>query len=96
MNPRILLLALALAPAMAEAGEESIKLNPALESYRSAYVSAKLHKAFAQAPDGTWFWVQDRTSPTIAINDSLEGCIRGLKGGATGCVIINIDDKWMP
>jgi hypothetical protein len=89
-------LLLALVPVLAAAGEERLRLNSALESYRARYVTAKLHKAFAQSPNGAWHWVQDRTSADMAARDALDGCNAHLKGGEDRCTIINLDDKWIP
>ena len=98
MKPTTLvgLLLLAYIPGTTHAGEERIKINGALQSYRTAYVPAPNHKAFAQSLEGAWFWVDDRTSAEMASQDAIAGCNKQLKAGQHQCLVINVDGVWMP
>jgi hypothetical protein len=91
-----LLLLFALAPAATQAGEERIKMNAALQAFRSVYIFKPNHKAFAQSPDGGWAYVSDRTSAAVAASDALASCSKHVKPGQSPCLVIHIDDQWMP
>jgi hypothetical protein len=87
-------LGLALIATTAMAGEEVLRMNAAKAAFRNEYLPAKGSKAFAQAPDGTWGWAADRTSPRIAAEDAVTKCTESLKPKQKPCVIVHVDNWW--
>lgn len=75
--------------------EKILHINEALKSYREDYLKRPTHKAFAQAPDGTWSWRSDRTSIEFAKQDALLACNDAIKGNKLKCEIINLDGEWV-
>lgn len=87
-------LGLALIATTAMAGEEVLRLNAAKSAFRNEYLPAKGSKAFAQAPDGSWGWAANRTSPLIAAEDAIAACAKHVKPGEKPCVVVHIDSWW--
>ena len=76
---------------------KSIITNHALKSYKTKYVYAKSHKAFAQSKSGTSYWKSDRTSRKHAMESALVACqVHNKKSESMyPCKIINIDGVWV-
>ena len=96
MIKTILPIALLLVSQQVFAGEEVIRMNGALKDFREKYVTAEMHRAFAQSPDGAWGWAIGRTSVQVASEDAVLACTTSLKAGQRPCVVIHIDDAWFP
>ena len=88
------LLALALLPLSASAGEEQIKTDSAREAYHRNYKIFLDHRAFAQSPNGSWGIAGYQSSREAASKMALDLCNKGLPAGAPPCVIININGEW--
>ena len=96
MIKTILPLALLLVSQQVSAGEEAIRMNGALKDFRAKYMTAEMHRAFAQSPDGAWGWATGRTSVQVASEDAVLACAKSLKAGERPCVVIHVDDAWFP
>ena len=76
---------------------ESIITNKALKSFKTDYLKATSHKAFAQSASGAWNWKSNRTSKAHAIKSALISCQRNnIKNEQLHpCKVINIDGDWV-
>jgi hypothetical protein len=89
------LLVLALVPALANAGEEQIKTNAALEAYKKQYSNMLDHRAFAQSPDtGAWYFSAYEQSRESAAARALSGCNARVPAHGSPCVVINVNGEW--
>jgi thiol-disulfide isomerase/thioredoxin len=94
MMKRLIASVFLLASGVCVAGEEQLKSNSALENFRTRYAVAKMHRAFAQSPDGAWAWSSKATSVQQAIDAAARRCTGYLKPDGRPCVVIHVDDDW--
>lgn len=68
-------------------------VGPAAQVYRDLYQPAKLHKAFAAAPDGRWGWTADATTGPAAVDAARAACEVGRLPEAPRCEVISVDGE---
>ena len=95
MTRVLVFLGLFFVAASATAGEEILVNDRAKESYRTQYVTGRMHKAFAQSPKGDWGCAWGKKSAQIAIDKALANCRKHLTPEEPDCVLINIDGQWL-
>jgi hypothetical protein len=88
-------LLLALAPVLAQAGEEQLKTEGARDAYKRQYGNMLDHRAFAQSPDtGAWYFSAYEQSRESAAARALAGCNAQVPRGGSPCVIVNVNGEW--
>ncbi|XLZ70600.1 hypothetical protein ABT364_01155 [Massilia sp. SR12] len=81
-------------PTATLAAGDVLRMNTARQVFLEKYLPGKGSKAFAQAPDGSWGWAVDRTSPRVAAEDAVAACSKHVKPHNKPCAVVHIDDWW--
>lgn len=71
-----------------------MRVNTAKQAFLEKYLPGKRSKAFAQAPDGSWGWAVNRTSPRVAAEDAIAACSKHVKAHNKPCAVVHMDDWW--
>lgn len=81
-------------PTTSLAAGDVLRMNTARQAFLEKYLPGKGSKAFAQAPDGSWGWAANRTSPRVAAEDAIATCSQYVKPHNKPCTLVHIDDWW--
>ncbi len=81
-------------PTGALAAGDVLRVNTAKQVFFEKYLPGAGSKAFAQAPDGSWGWAINRTSPRVAAEDAIAACSKYVKPNNKPCTVVHLDDWW--